>query len=131
MKTPPLRLQQPPTRGLTVGIDLGTSNSLVAILRNGEVSVLANAIGERLTPSVVSVDEDRQILVGKAAQARAVTHPGRTARLFKRDMGTDRKVPFDGRDMLAQELSAMVLKSLKEDAEALLGRCLCEPHGGT
>lgn len=107
--------------GFVVGIDLGTSNSLVAILRDREPVVLRNALGEALTPSVVSIDEDGSVLVGAAAHARHATHPERTARLFKRDMGTTRKLDFGGKRMRAEELSALVLAALKRDAEEILG----------
>jgi molecular chaperone HscC len=112
----------PFARKTMVGIDLGTTNSLVAILQDGQPVVIPNRLGELLTPSAVSVDQGGAILVGAAALARATTHPERTALAFKRDMGTDRAVALGGRTFRAPELSALVLKSLREDAEAFLGR---------
>ena len=105
-----------------IGIDLGTTYSLVAALQNGKPTVLANAVGELLTPSAVSVGDDDTMLVGGAARARATTHPTRTALSFKRDMGTDRKLQLGARTFTPQELSALVLGTLKRDAEAALGR---------
>jgi molecular chaperone HscC len=105
----------------TIGIDLGTTYSLVSVLQDGVPVVLANALGEKLTPSVVSLDEDGSWLVGAPAAARAATHPERTARLFKRDMGTPRRFTLGDRALTAPELSALVLRELKRDAEAALG----------
>ncbi|HEY8206998.1 MAG TPA: Hsp70 family protein [Myxococcaceae bacterium] len=104
-----------------VGIDLGTTYSLVAVLRDGAPACLPNAIGELLTPSAVSVAADGSILVGAAARARATTHPDRTALTFKRDMGTDRVHALGDQKMTPQQLSALVLASLKKDAEVALG----------
>jgi molecular chaperone HscC len=104
-----------------VGIDLGTTFSLVATLRDGAAVVLPNAVGELLTPSAVSVADDGTVLVGALARARATTHPTRTALAFKRDMGTDKMVDLGLKKMSPQELSALVLGSLKRDAEAALG----------
>ena len=106
--------------GAHVGIDLGTTYSLVAIVQDGEPKVIPNALGELLTPSAVNVDGDR-VLVGRAARARALTHPEATAVSFKRDMGTDRKYRLSGRTFTPEELSALVLAQLKSDAEAALG----------
>ncbi len=107
--------------GAHVGIDLGTTYSLVAIVVDGAPRVLPNAVGELLTPSAVSVDGDDSVLVGGAAKARAATHPGRTALAFKRDMGTRREFELGGRKFSPEELSALVLAELKRDAEAALG----------
>ena len=104
-----------------VGIDLGTTFSLVAVLRDGVPVVLPNALGELLTPSAVSVADDGTVLVGAPARARATTHPTRTALAFKRDMGTERVVDLGLRKLSPQELSALVLGALKRDAEAALG----------
>lgn len=104
-----------------VGIDLGTTFSLVAVMRDGAPVVLPNAIGELLTPSAVSVADDGTILVGAPARARATTHPSRTALAFKRDMGTDKRYDLGSKQMSPQELSALVLSTLKRDAEAALG----------
>ncbi|MEI6484967.1 MAG: molecular chaperone HscC [Sphingomonadales bacterium] len=110
---------------MIVGIDLGTTNSAVAIWRDGAASLVPNRLGERLTPSAVSIDGER-IIVGRAARDRQVTHPDQTATNFKRLMGTDRKVTLGKREFGAEELSALVLRSLKEDAEALLGEPVTE-----
>jgi molecular chaperone HscC len=104
-----------------VGIDLGTTYSLVAALVDGEPRVLANAVGELLTPSVVFVDVDGTVLVGAAAKAKSVSDPARAAQIFKRDMGTDRRYQLAERSFSAEELSALVLRQLKQDAEAALG----------
>jgi molecular chaperone HscC len=109
-----------------VGIDLGTTYSLVAIVQDGAPVVLPNAVGETLTPSAVSVAPDGTVLVGAAARARATTHPARTALAFKRDMGTERQYTLGDRRMTAPELSALVLATLKRDAEAALGRAVDE-----
>jgi molecular chaperone HscC len=109
-----------------IGIDLGTTFSLAAILNAGKPTVLPNALGELLTPSAVSVADDGTILVGAAARARATTHPTRTALAFKRDMGTDKRIDLGLKSMTPQELSALVLGSLKRDAEAALGRAVDE-----
>jgi molecular chaperone HscC len=104
-----------------VGIDLGTTFSLVATLRDGAAVVLPNAIGELLTPSAVSIGDDGVVLVGAPARARATTHPTRTALAFKRDMGTDKVYDLGLRKLSPPELSALVLGALKRDAEAALG----------
>ena len=109
-----------------VGIDLGTTYSLVAVLQAGRPVVLPNAIGELLTASAVSITDDEVILVGAPARARATTHPNRTALAFKRDMGTDRTYKLGKRTFTPQALSAMVLASLKRDAEAVLGKTVDE-----
>ncbi|MBX7193449.1 MAG: Hsp70 family protein [Sandaracinaceae bacterium] len=106
---------------VVVGIDLGTTYSLVSVLRDDVPIVLPNALGEHLTPSAVSVDEQGVWLVGAAARARAVTHPLSTVLAFKRDMGTDRTYRLGGTTKSPVELSAMVLAELKRDAEAALG----------
>ncbi len=104
-----------------VGIDLGTTYSLVSVFNAGEPMVLPNAIGETLTPSAVSVLPDGSIVVGAAAKARATTHPEYTAVGFKRDMGTSRLIQLGGKSFKPQELSALVLGALKKDAEVFLG----------
>jgi molecular chaperone HscC len=103
-----------------VGIDLGTTYSLVSVMRDGAPVVLPNALGEILTPSAVSVDGDT-VLVGASARARATTHPAVTALAFKRDMGTDKQFELGRRRFSAQELSALMLSALKHDAESVLG----------
>lgn len=105
-----------------IGIDLGTTNSLAAVYKDGASRLVPNAFGEYLTPSVVSIDEDGEVLVGKAAKERLITHPERTAAAFKRAMGTGRTFSLAGREFLPEELSALVLRRLKEDAEAYLGQ---------
>lgn len=109
-----------------IGIDLGTTNSLAAVYQNGASRLVPNAFGEYLTPSVVSIDEDGAVLVGKAARERLITHPARTAAAFKRAMGTDRRYTLAGRQFAPEELSALVLRRLKEDAEAFLGEAVEE-----
>jgi molecular chaperone HscC len=104
-----------------IGIDLGTTYSLVAITDEHGARVLPNALGELLTPSAVSIDEAGAVLVGAAARARATTHPERTALSFKRDMGSDRTIDLAGRRFTAPTLSALVLATLKRDAEEALG----------
>lgn len=103
-----------------IGIDLGTTNSLIAQFIDGETRLIPNKFGHYLTPSVVSLDDDEQILVGIAARERLTTAPRSTASAFKRFMGTDKRFQLGKRSFRAEELSALVLKSLKEDAEAFL-----------
>lgn len=104
-----------------VGIDLGTTNSLVAVWEDGKPRLIPNSLGDVLTPSCVSVDEDGSILVGKAARERLQTHPQATAAVFKRFMGSDKAIRVGKRDFRPEELSALVLRALKADAEAALG----------
>ncbi|MEG1040777.1 MAG: molecular chaperone HscC [Pseudomonas sp.] len=104
-----------------LGIDLGTTNSLVAVWRDGQAQLIPNALGDVLTPSVVSLDEDGSILVGAAARARLTTHPDRTVAAFKRFMGSDKKLELGEQLFSPEELSALVLGALKADAEAFLG----------
>src|SRR5215470_5440301 len=104
-----------------VGIDLGTTNSVVAVLEGGEPTVIANAEGSRTTPSVVAFAKNGEVLVGEVAKRQAVTNPERTIRSVKRHMGTDWSVDIDGKHYTAQEISARVLQKLKRDAEAYLG----------
>lgn len=105
-----------------LGIDLGTTNSLVTVHREGRVRCIPNALGDDLTPSVVGIDDDGSILVGSSARERLLTHPDLTASVFKRLMGTDELVFLGGRPFRAEELSSLVLRSLKADAEAFLGQ---------
>lgn len=107
--------------GRIIGIDLGTTNSLAAYWKDGECCLIPNARGGYLTPSVVSVDEDGTVFVGEVARERLITHPDRTASVFKRSMGTDRLYALGSRSFRAEELSAFVLRKLKEDAEKHLG----------
>ena len=113
-------------RPALLGIDLGTTNSLIAVWQDGQARLIPNALGDVLTPSVVSLDEDDTILVGKAARARLTTHPDRTAAAFKRFMGSDRQIELGSRHFSPEELSALVLGSLKQDAEAFLGHPVSE-----
>ena len=107
--------------GKAVGIDLGTTNSVVAVLEGGDPVVIANAEGSRTTPSVVAFAKDGEVLVGEVAKRQAITNPGRTIRSVKRQMGTAWKQDVDGKDYTAQEISARTLQKLKRDAEAYLG----------
>ena len=105
-----------------VGIDLGTTNSVVAVLEGGEPTVIANSEGSRTTPSVVAFAKNGEVLVGQAAKHQAVTNVDRTIRSVKRHMGTDWTTPdIDGKKYTAQEISARVLQKLKRDAESYLG----------
>ena len=104
-----------------IGIDLGTTNSLVAVFRDGQAHLIPNAHEHFLTPSAVSVADDGTLLVGLAARERLASHPHQTAMTFKRWMGTDKLTRLGSKDYRAEELSAMVLKSLKADAEVYLG----------
>ena len=104
-----------------VGIDLGTTNSVVAVMEGGEASVIANAEGARTTPSVVGFSKSGEILVGEVAKRQAVTNPDRTVQSVKRHMGTDWKTEIDGKTYTAQEMSARILQKLKRDAESYLG----------
>ncbi|MBS5703172.1 MAG: molecular chaperone HscC [Butyricicoccus pullicaecorum] len=105
-----------------IGIDLGTTNSLAAVWKDGKCQLIPNALGEILTPSAVSIEENGNILVGRAAKDRLISHPERTAASFKRFMGTDTKLMLAGKPFTPIELSAFVLRRLKEDAEAFLGQ---------
>jgi len=105
----------------TIGIDLGTTNSCVAVMENGEPVVIANAEGSRTTPSVVAFQKDGERLVGQVAKRQAVSNPDRTVQSIKRHMGSDYKVTIDGKNYTPQEISAMVLTKLKKDAESYLG----------
>jgi molecular chaperone HscC len=112
--------------GVHIGIDLGTTYSLVAVVSGGVPRVLPNALGEFLTPSAVCATGDGMVLIGSAARVRACTHPERTALAFKRDMGTDRRFALGERNFSPVELSSLVLAELKRDAESALGRSIDE-----
>lgn len=105
----------------TIGIDLGTTNSCVAVMENGEPVVIANAEGARTTPSVVAFQKDGERLVGQVAKRQAVSNPDRTISSIKRHMGSDHRVEIDGKGYTPQEISAMILTKLKKDAESYLG----------
>ena len=109
-----------------VGIDLGTTNSVVAVLEGGEPTVIANAEGARTTPSVVAFAKSGEVLVGEVAKRQAVTNVDRTIRSVKRHMGTDWRVKIDDKDFTAQQISAFVLQKLKRDAEAYLGETVTD-----
>ena len=109
-----------------IGIDLGTTNSLAACFRGGKAELIPNRLGQRLTPSVVSVDENGTVYVGQTARERAYLHPLETARVFKRSMGTEKEFVLGGKKFRAEELSSLVLRSLKEDAEVYLGEEVTE-----
>ncbi len=104
-----------------IGIDLGTTNSCVAVIEGGEAAVIPNAEGARTTPSVVAFKKDGERIVGRVAKQQAVSNPDRTISSIKREMGTNHKVTIDGKDYTPQEISAMILQKLKQDAEAYLG----------
>src|SRR6187401_887827 len=109
-----------------VGIDLGTTNSVVAVLEGGDPVVIANSEGSRTTPSVVAFARNGEVLVGQPAKNQAVTNVDRTIRSVKREMGTDWSVDIDGKKYTAQEISARVLQKLKRDAEAYLGETISD-----
>ncbi len=109
-----------------IGIDLGTTNSCVAVMEGGEPVVIANAEGARTTPSVVAFSKNGERLVGQVAKRQAVTNPDRTVISIKRDMGTDRKVSIDGHNYTPPEISAMILQKLKADAESYIGETVTE-----
>jgi len=111
---------------MIVGIDLGTTNSLIAVWDSGQARLIPNSLGEVLTPSCVSVDDDGSILVGRAARERLQTHPALSAATFKRHMGSDKVTHLGKRAFRPEELSALILRSLKDDAEAALGRPVTE-----
>ncbi len=106
---------------MIVGIDLGTTNSLIAYFENEEAKIIPNRLGENLTPSVVSIDEEGTAYIGKTAKERKLTFPDQSADVFKRSMGTGKLFKLGERELSAEELSSLVLKSLKEDAENYLG----------
>ncbi len=109
-----------------IGIDLGTTNSCVAVMEGGEATVIANAEGNRTTPSVVAFSKTGERMVGQVAKRQAITNPDRTISSIKREMGSDYKVEIDGKKYTPQEISAMVLQKLKADAEAYLGGTVTE-----
>ena len=109
-----------------IGIDLGTTNSCVAVMEGGEAVVIPNAEGNRTTPSVVAFSKDGERMVGQVAKRQAVTNPDRTVSSIKREMGSDYKVTIDGKGYTPQEISAMILQKLKGDAEAYLGESVSQ-----
>ena len=109
-----------------IGIDLGTTNSCVAVMEGGQPVVIPNAEGARTTPSVVAFTKNGERLVGQVAKRQAVTNPDRTIISIKRKMGTNEKITIDGKSYTPQEISAMILQKLKSDAEAYLGQPVTE-----
>ncbi len=109
-----------------IGIDLGTTNSCVAVMEGGEPVVIANVEGARTTPSVVAFSKDGERMVGQVAKRQAITNPDRTIASIKREMGSNYKVTIDNKSYAPQEISAMVLQKLKSDAEAYLGQKVTE-----
>ncbi len=109
-----------------IGIDLGTTNSCVAVMEGGDAVVIPNAEGNRTTPSVVAFSKDGERMVGQVAKRQAITNPDRTVISIKREMGSDYKVTIDGKKYTPQEISAMILQKLKADAEAYLGQPVTE-----
>ncbi|MBQ8752187.1 MAG: Hsp70 family protein, partial [Clostridia bacterium] len=109
-----------------IGIDLGTTNSCVSVIEGGEAVVIPNAEGARTTPSVVAFKKDGERIVGRVAKQQAVSNPDRTISSIKRQMGTAYKVNVDGKAYTPQEISAMILAKLKQDAEAYLGDTVTE-----
>ncbi|MBQ2619423.1 MAG: Hsp70 family protein, partial [Oscillospiraceae bacterium] len=112
--------------GKIIGIDLGTTNSCVAVMEGGEAVVIPNAEGNRTTPSVVAFSKSGERMVGQVAKRQAVTNPDRTISSIKREMGSAYKVGIDGKNYTPQEISAMILQKLKADAEADRGQTVTE-----
>ncbi|MDD5902660.1 MAG: molecular chaperone DnaK, partial [Oscillospiraceae bacterium] len=112
--------------GKIIGIDLGTTNSCVAVMEGGEAVVIANAEGARTTPSVVAFAKTGERMVGQVAKRQAITNPDRTISSIKREMGTSHKVAIDNKNYTPQEISAMILQKLKADAESYLGQTVTE-----
>ncbi|MBQ6824385.1 MAG: Hsp70 family protein, partial [Clostridia bacterium] len=112
--------------GKIIGIDLGTTNSCVAVIEGGEATVIANSEGARTTPSVVAFSKTGERMVGQVAKRQAITNPDRTIASIKRDMGSARRISIDGKEYSPEEISAFVLMKLKADAEAFLGEPVTE-----
>lgn len=109
-----------------IGIDLGTTNSLAVCYRDGRTEIIPNSLGDKFTPSVVSTDDNGDILVGKIAKERLISHPQKTAAEFKRSMGLRREIKLGGKSFSPEELSSLVLRKIKEDAERYLGEKVTE-----
>ena len=107
--------------GKIIGIDLGTTNSCVAVFEGGEPIVIPNPEGARTTPSVVAFSKTGERMIGQVAKRQAITNPDRTVMSIKRHMGTNYKVAIDGKNLTPQEISAMILQKMRADAEAYLG----------
>ena len=115
--------------GKVIGIDLGTTNSCVAVLENDQPVVITNAEGSRTTPSVVAFSKDGERLVGDTARRQAAVNVDRTFFSIKREMGTNFRAKIDGKQYTPQEISSMILRKLKKDAEGYLGESdLCSHH---
>ena len=112
--------------GKIIGIDLGTTNSCVAVMEGGQPTVIANTEGARTTPSIVAFTKTGERLVGEPAKRQAVTNADKTISSIKREMGSDYKVTIDDKKYSPQEISAMILQKLKSDAEAYLGEKVTE-----
>ena len=112
--------------GKIIGIDLGTTNSCVAVIEGGEPVIIANAEGSRTTPSVVAFSPDGERMIGHVAKRQAITNPDRTISSIKREMGSSYKVSIDNKQYTPQEISAMILQKLKTDAESYLGTKVTE-----
>ena len=109
-----------------IGIDLGTTNSCVAVMEGGNAVVIPNAEGARTTPSVVAFSKNGERLIGQVAKRQAITNPDKTVSSIKRHMGSNYKVEIEGKSYTPQEISAMILQKLKADAEAYLGETVSE-----
>jgi molecular chaperone DnaK len=109
-----------------IGIDLGTTNSCVAVMEGGEPVVIPNAEGNRTTPSIIAFSKTGERLVGQVAKRQAITNPERTVMSIKREMGSNKKINIDGKQYTPQEISAMVLQKLKADAESYLGETVTQ-----
>ena len=112
--------------GKIIGIDLGTTNSCVAVMEGGKPVVITNPEGMRTTPSIVAFTKNGERLVGETAKRQAITNPDRTVISIKREMGTDHRVNIDGKNYSPQEISAMILQKMKSDAESYLGEKVTE-----
>lgn len=113
-------------RNMIIGIDLGTTNSLAAYFTEDGPKIIPNRLGKNLTPSIVSVDENDQIFVGETAKERSILYPDKSAKVFKRNMGSNKKYKLGNKEFMAEELSSFILRYLKEDAEAYLGEKVTE-----
>ena len=109
-----------------IGIDLGTTNSLAVCYKDGKAEIIKNSLGDKYTPSVVSIDDNGDILVGRIAKERLISHPDVTASEFKRVMGMRKDIKLGGKTFSPEELSSLVLRKIKEDAEAYLGEEVTE-----
>ena len=110
---------------MIVGIDLGTTTSLVAAIKDGQPFLILNERGKTITPSVVGISETGELLVGEAAKNQGVAHPDRTIGSIKRLMGSNQKVELGGKEYTPQEISALIMAKLKKDAEAYFGQPWC------